>query len=129
VTRQGGFSLRNGHRGRCGEVSEASRFASLKLVRRQGGTLRLLKRQTGDASLTEEAKRGRFAYHRRLIAGPEALRIFPVCRGKKRKFLLKISGMLGCSNGDGDLFSIPENGDGDIFVSSEKEGSIKDIGR
>jgi hypothetical protein len=72
---------------------------------------------------------GRFTYYHRLIAGPEALRIFPVCRGKERKFLLEISGMLGCSHGNGDLLSIPENGDWDIFVSSQKEGSIEDIGR
>jgi len=57
----------------------------------------------------------------RLIAGPEALSLLPVRRGKKRELLLEIRGMLSRGDSHRDFFAIPEDGNWNIFVGCQKK--------
>ena len=56
-----------------------------------------------------------------LVAVPETKRIFSGRGSKERQFLLQIVRVIGCRDGNGDLFTIPDNGDWHVLVGGQKK--------
>ena len=65
-----------------------------------------------------------------LVAIPEAQRIFSGRgSGKEWQPLLQIGGMIGCRDGNSDLFTISENSDWHILVGGQEKRGVENVGR
>ena len=59
--------------------------------------------------------------HAGLIAVPETKRIFSGRGSKEWQFLLQIVRMIGCRDGNGDLYAISDNSDWHIHVGGQEK--------